>query len=764
AGSIKGGLTGVITGEVIECDKHPDADKLKVTRVNVGDETLQIVCGAPNVAVGQKVLVALVGTTIYPNDGEPLTLRKAKIRGIESHGMICAEDELGLGTSHDGILILPQDTEIGIPASNALTLDSDYILEIGLTPNRCDAMGHYGVARDIRAFLNHHHAKKLDLKHPDCSNMNSTWATSLSCIVQENTGCTAYYVASIKGVKITKDAAWISERLQSIGVSSINNVVDCANYVMHEFGTPLHAFDARHFTQALEVRQAFPGEELLTLDGITRKLTPQDTVIVGDGRVHCLAGVMGGKESGVNETTVDLLLESAVFNASMIRKSAKHHGIHSDASFRFERGVDPDFTLTALQRAVSLILETAGGTFEGMVEVHQVTPPETVIEMELGYINQILGSEIAEDAILNILTSLDILPAQTNHWKLPRYRHDVKRPVDVVEEVVRIAGFQSIPTPSKWSFSVPVKSEPYPHQFRQQLAERLASKGYSEILNNSLTKAHYSELELPKESGAAIVLQNPLSKDLSILRTSLLFGMLETLAYNRNRQAVNLKMFEFGQTYHAFSGKHSEKSMLGMALTGTFQSESWLGSRPFTFFDLKSQVIELIQSFGKVDLQEHIFQEEGAFQEGIHLHVKGKKIGTVGIVAAKWLKEFGLKQSVYAAQIDVKSLFDLVKQRTILFREMPKTFQVRRDFALVVDQSVRYDQLVSEAHKAASAKLFKCSLFDVYEGDKIEKGKKSYAIAFHFQDPLKTLTDLEIDADMEAIRIRLEQQLGALLR
>lgn len=763
-GVVKGGLVGVVTGQVLTCEKHPDADKLKVTTVDVGKEILSIVCGASNVTIGQIVLVALAGSTIYPTHGEPITLKKTKIRGIESNGMICAEDELGLGTSHAGIMVLPANTPVGISASEALHLDNDVILEIGLTPNRCDAMGHYGVARDIRAFLNHHHAKKLELKLPDCSNMSSTWATSLSCTVRENAGCTAYYVASIKGVKITKDATWISERLQSIGITNINNVVDCANYVMHEFGTPLHAFDARHFKQALEVRRAFPGEELLTLDGITRKLTPQDTVIVGDGSVHCLAGVMGGKESGVTETTVDLLLESAVFNASMIRKSAKHHGIHSDASFRFERGVDPDFTLIALQRAVSLILDTAGGTFEGIVEVCQVTPPETVIEMELGYINQILGSNIAQDAILNILTSLDILPAHSNHWKLPRYRHDVKRPVDVVEEVVRIAGFQSIPTPSKWSFSVPIKSETSPHQFRQQLAERLAAKGYTEILNNSLTKARYSELELPKESGAAIVLQNPLSKDLSILRTSLLFGMLETLAYNRNRQAVNLKMFEFGQTYHAFSGKHSEKSMLCMALTGTFQSESWLGSRPFTFFDLKSQVLELIQSFGSVELQEHIFQEEGAFQEGIHLHVKGKKIGTLGIIATKWLKEFGLKQGVYAAQLDVKSLFDLMRQGKILFREIPKTFQVRRDFALVVDQSVRYDQLVSEAQKAASSKLLKCSLFDVYEGDKIEKGKKSYAIAFHFQDPLKTLTDVEIDTDMEAIRIRLEQQLGALLR
>lgn len=763
-GSVTGGLAGVVTGQVISCEKHPDADKLKVTIVNLGEETLQIVCGASNVAVGQTVLVARTGTTIYPIQGEPITLRKAKIRGVESNGMICAEDELGIGTSHDGIMVLSDEISAGMPAAKALNLDFDAVLEIGLTPNRCDAMGHYGVARDLRAYLNFHEGLNLSLDLPKTPVLEAKLSANRNFKVTEGLACSAYYVASIKGVKVHHNLTTISQRLQSIGVATVNNVVDCVNYVMHEFGTPLHAFDARHFNTELEVRFARLGEELVTLEGITRKLTPQDLVIAGGGRAHCLAGVMGGKESGVQDDTVDLLIESAVFDPARIRKSAKHHGIHSDASFRFERGVDPDLTLFALERAVALILESAGGRYEGILEVHQNTPPVQTLEVELGYINRILGSNFDNNAIESILKSLDIQPKNKGQWELPRYRHDVKRPIDLVEEVARIAGFHNIPELKKWSFSVPKSEEMSPNQLRQKLALTLAAKGFSEILNNSLTKSRYATLPLPKDAGSAISLQNPLSKDLSILRHSLFFGMLESVAYNRNRQSSNLKLFEFGQTYHGFRDQHSEKSMLGVVITGNFQPESWLGSRPFTFFDLKSHILDIVQCFDSEIIQEKVFVHEGAFQEGIHLSINGKKLGTLGIIAPTWMKEFGLKQTVFGAQMDLKVLYDGVKLRKMLFQELPKTFLVRRDFALVVNPSVAYSDIVAEAKKAASNRLVKCSLFDVYQGDKIAGNKKSYAVAFHFQDPHKTLTDIEIDAEMESIRKQLASRLDALLR
>jgi phenylalanyl-tRNA synthetase beta chain len=763
-GSVKGGLKGVVTGRIRSCEKHPDADKLKVTLVDIGNENLQIVCGASNVAEGQIVLVALVGTTIFPIAGEPITLRKAKIRGIESHGMICAEDELGLGTSHAGIMVLPPETPIGIPAAEALKLDNDFILEIGLTPNRCDAMGHYGVARDLRAYMNFHEGLNSPLIVPKIGELKVESGTHTNFKVAKESGCTAYYVASIKGVKIHQETTALSKRLQAIGASGINNVVDCTNFVMHEFGTPLHAFDARHFTNGLEVRLAHADEELTTLDGVQRKLLSQDIVIAGNGRVHCLAGVMGGQVSGVADTTVDLLIESAIFEPSSIRKTAKQHGIHSDSSFRFERGVDPNFTLYALQRAVTLILENAGGTFEGIQEVQQAVSKASTVDFELGYVNRILGSHLEHQDIKNILESLDIMPLDNGQWAIPRYRHDVTRPIDIVEEVIRIAGFKNIPPLTKWSFSVPVSEGISLNQFRYKLALTLASKGFSEILNNSLTKDRYRELSLPKEAGTAIPLQNPLSKDLSILRNSIFFRMLETVAYNRNRQANNLKLFEFGQTYHGFGRQHSEKSMLGMLISGTMQPESWMGSRPFTFFDLKGHVLDLIQCFGSQVIQEKGFEHEGAFQEGIHLTLQGKKLGSVGVISSTWLKSFDLKQEVVAAQIDVKIFHEAVIHQKVVFRDLPKTFQVRRDFALVVDQSIAYSEIVSIARKAASERMIRCSLFDVYEGAKIPAGKKSYAIAFHFRDKVKTLTDEEIDAEMEAIKTELATRIGASLR
>ena len=763
-GSIKGGLAGVVTGEVIDCEKHPDADKLKVTRVNIGDETLQIVCGAPNVAIGQKVLVALVGTTIYPTDGEPLTLRKAKIRGMESHGMICAEDELGIGTSHDGILILPQDTAIGIPAATALSLDTDYILEIGLTPNRCDAMGHLGVARDIKAFLMHHEGLSVSLVLPEIEETVIQTNASNAHKVLSDADCESYYLASLSGVQVGPSPDWLKNRLVALGTASINNIVDCANYVMYELGTPLHAFDASFFSDSLTVRQAHPGETLETLDGIERKLNPTDLVIDGNGTAHCLAGVLGGKSSGVNDNTTELLIESAYFNPSTIRKTAKHHGIHSDASFRFERGVDPDLTAFALQRVVSLIRSVAGGTLNYMQEVKAYSTPAAEVVLDFEIINKQLGTALTDNQLSGILGALDFTPINESTWKIPRYRADVKRPIDVTEEIIRIAGFDAVPTPEKWNFSVPVSETFSAEATRQKVSVMLAANGFNEILNNSLTKASNGELTTSKQDGKPVVLKNPLSRDLSILRTSMFFGALETLAYNKNRQAGNIKLFEFGHTYHGFGERTVEKSTLALVLTGTHEPDSWMGSRPFSFFDIKSEVMNLIQGLNPQAIEEVALGEDTPFSEGIEIKVNGKPLAALGKLSESWLKTVDFKQAVYGATIDWKRWIELSKTISDRFTEIPKTFVVRRDFALLLDSNIQYAELVKAAKKAASTRLISTNLFDVYEGDKIEAGKKSYALSFQFRDVEKTLTDAEIDQEMRAIRTCFESEFGAQLR
>lgn len=763
-GSIKGGLAGVITGEVIECIKHPDADKLQVTHVNIGDEILQIVCGAANVAVGQKVLVALVGTTIYPKNGEPLTLRKVKIRGIESHGMICAEDELGLGNSHDGIMVLPQHIPVGIPASTALSLDTDYILEIGLTPNRCDAMGHLGVARDLRAYLVHHEGLTAPISMPEFNNVPILSNTNHAHQVLSDDACEAYYLASLSGIAVGPSPDWLQNRLSALGVASINNIVDCANYVMFELGTPLHAFDASYFNESLAIRQAYPDESLETLDGVKRKLLSTDLVIDGNGTAHCLAGVMGGKISGVSEQTTEILIESAYFNPSTIRKTAKHHGIHSEASFRFERGVDPELTAIALQRVVSLILSMAGGTLHYMHEIKAYSTPAIEVEIDFERINKQLGTSFTNTQLTGILQSLDFKPIGESTWRIPRYRSDVKRPIDVTEEIIRIAGFDAVPTPIKWNFSVPLTETISTEEVRYKVSVLLAANGFNEVLNNSLTKAANGALTNSKQDGMPVMLKNPLSRDLSMLRTSMFFGILETLAYNKNRQAGNLKLFEFGNTYHRFGERNIEKSTLAMVLTGVHEPESWMGSRPFSFFDIKSEVMNLIQGLNPHLIEEVPLSGGTAFSEGIEIKVNGKPLAALGTLSESWLKTVEFKQAVYGALIDWKRWIELSNAMVDRFTEIPKTFVVRRDFALLLDSSIEYAALVKAAKKVASTRLIATNLFDVYDGDKIEAGKKSYALSFHFRDVERTLTDAEIDQEMDAIRRCFELDFGAQLR
>lgn len=763
-GSVQGGLIGVVTGEVLTCEKHPDADKLKVTTVNIGNSILQIVCGAPNVAAGQKVLVALAGTTIYPTGGEPLTLKQVKIRGVESNGMICAEDELGLGTSHDGILVLPETTAVGLPAAQALNIDTDSILEIGLTPNRCDAMGHLGVARDIRAYLAHHDSTPLALNFPKYTPIQSFQINDKQIASTNDTDCHAYFIGSISGVNVGPSPDWLVKRLTSIGGASINNVVDCANLVMHELGSPLHAFDASKFTKSLTVRSANEGESLVTLDGVSRTLTHKDLVIDGDGTAHCLAGVLGGKDSGVTNTTTDILIESAYFNPSSIRKTAKHHGIHSDASFRFERGVDPTLPRIALERVMTLICETSGGHVNGIHEVKTYTKEATSVALTVEMVNKQLGTQLTESALENILISLDFERKDKTHWLIPQYRGDVHRPIDVIEEVIRIAGFDAFPNPDKWKFSVPFNNGVSSESVRNQISQRLAANGFHEVMNNSLTKAAYGELTASKQDGKPVFLKNPLSRDLSMLRTSMLFGMLETLSYNKNRQTNSLKIFEFGQTYHTFSSKHVEKQVLALAISGMLDPESWHGARKSSFYDLKGYINTLIEGLNAKQIEEIPTQEGGSFSEGIDIKVEGKVLVSLGKVSPQWTKSFDLKQEVFAAIVDWKRWIELSASRVNRFQELPKTFHSRRDFALLLDQHISYASLEKAAKKAASERLIATNLFDVYEGDKLEAGKKSYALSFLFRDNDHTLTDQEIDQDMEAIRVCFEREFGAQLR
>jgi phenylalanyl-tRNA synthetase beta chain len=763
-GAVKGGLQGVVVGEVMDCTKHPDADKLKVTSVNIGSEILQIVCGASNVATGQKVLVALVGTTIYPITGEPLTLRKAKIRGLESHGMICAEDELGTGTSHDGILVLDPATPVGIPAAVALNIEMDYTLEIGLTPNRSDAMGHIGVARDLKAYLNFHKKSNLKINWPSISCQVTNEIPELALEVTDASRCPSYFAAKIKNVKVEASPDWLQKRLSAVGATSVNNVVDVTNFVMRELGTPLHAFDARHFRDQLHVRLANSGEMLITLDGSERKLKENDLVIANVNGPQCLAGVMGGKDSGVSETTVDILIESAYFEPTGIRKSAKQHGIHSESSFRFERGVDPELTLFALQRAIDLILETAGGELIGITEKSAEIQKAIEIPLDFKKINASLGSALTDEEIHGILADLDFTPTKENHWLAPLYRTDVCRPIDVTEEIIRIAGFDAIIEKEKWHFSVPISDAKRNDTIRTKVAQAMVGMGFNEILSNSLTKESNGTLVTDVKNGAVISLLNPLSRDLSILRNSMLFGLLETIAHNQNRQSPNLRIFEFGQTYHAFGNKNTEKPALAMAITGKNAPESWLSAGQASFFMMKGIVMQMLTSLSALKPDESLIEQSDEFEGGIALKIQGKTIATLGKIKKSWQQKFDIKQEVFAALIDWKVWTQIEKSQSDVYQELPKTFQSRRDFSLLIDTDITFVELVNAAKKASPILLKDTQLFDVYEGDKLEAGKKSYAMSFHFQDNERTLTDAEIDAEMHQIRESLSKNLGARLR
>lgn len=772
--AVKGGLEGVVVGEVLTCIPHPDADKLKLTTVNIGkEENLQIVCGAPNVAAGQKVIVATVGATIFPTPDEPLKIKKAKIRGIESSGMLCAEDELGLGHSHDGILILPEGTEPGMEASTYFQLESDFVFEIGLTPNRADAMGHIGVARDLVAFLNVHKNKGLKIIREDVSDFqkdNNNLKIEIENLSPE--ACPRYMGVTLTNVQVKESPSWLKNRLLSIGLTPINNVVDVTNFVMHELGTPLHAFDANSVGEKIVVKNAKTGEKFTTLDGVERTLSDKNLMITNGQENLCIAGVFGGLESGVKSTTTSVFLESAYFNPVSVRKTAKEHGLNTDASFRFERGVDPSLTDYALKRAAILIKELAEAEISmEIVDIYPAKIENHSVVFHYDKCTQLIGVEIPKEQVNEILENLDIKIISdingTAKLEVPAYRVDVTREADIIEEILRIFGFNNVPLPKKLNTSINNFVKPDLEKIQNTLSEFLIGKGFYEMLNNSLTNKQYSIKlggEVVKESNNINML-NPLSQELGVMRQTLLFDLLEVVKHNQNRQNPDLKLFEFGKTYIKQGDSYKETKKLMIGISGRLEAEQWNSSKKTaSFYSIKGIVNSVLQRLGIYNLLRESSLSSSLLEDGVELHILKKSIGQMGWATTPQKKHFGIKQDVFLAELDFDAIVESLVFSKTKYTELPKTFSVRRDFSLLLDKATRFSEIETIARKANKTLLKEVSLFDVYEGDKLPEGKKSYAVSFSFQDEQETLKDEQIDNVMNEIRSGLEAKLKAELR
>ena len=772
--AVKGGLEGVVVGEVLTCVPHPDADKLKLTTVNIGkEENLKIVCGAPNVAAGQKVIVATVGATIYPTPEEPLKIKKAKIRGVESSGMLCAEDELGLGHSHDGILILPEETEPGMEASTYFQLESDFVFEIGLTPNRADAMGHIGVARDLVAFLNVHKNKGLKIIREDVSSFqkdNNNLKIEIENLSPES--CPRYIGVTLTNVQVKESPSWLKNRLLSIGLTPINNVVDVTNFVMHELGTPLHAFDADNVGDKIVVKNAIAGEKFITLDGVERTLSDKNLMITNGEENLCIAGVFGGLESGVKSNTTNVFLESAYFNPVSVRKTAKEHGLNTDASFRFERGVDPSLTDYALKRAALLIKELAEAEISmDVIDLYPTKIENHSVVFHYEKCTQLIGVEIPKQQVNEILENLEIKVLSdingTAKLEVPAYRVDVTREADIIEEILRIFGFNNVPLPKKLNTSINNFIKPDLEKIQNTLSEFLIGKGFYEMLNNSLTNMQYSTKlggEVVKESNNINML-NPLSQELGVMRQTLLFDLLEVVKHNQNRQNPDLKLFEFGKTYIKNGEGYKETKKLMIALSGRLEAEQWNSSKnTASFYSIKGIVNSVLQRLGLYNLLRESSLTNSLLEDGVELHILKNSIGQMGWASSSQKKHFGIKQDVFLAELDFDAIIGSLSFAKTKYSELPKTFSVRRDYSLLLDKKIRFSEIETIARKANKKLLKEVNLFDVYEGDKLPEGKKSYAVSFSFQDEQETLKDEQVDGIMQDIRSTLESKLKAELR
>ena len=763
---IQGGLEGIVIGEVMSCEPHPDADRLKVTTVNLGDEIVQIVCGAPNVRKGIKVVVSKVGATLYPKGEKPFKIKKAKIRGVESVGMICAEDEIGLGVAHEGIIILPDSAKVGLEASHYFEIYRDHQLEIGLTPNRCDAMGHIGVARDLKAFLNFHENANLEIKLPESVIKTGTALQNkgIKINIENPELCPRYIGAVLDNVVVEPSPKWLKNHLKSIGLEPINNVVDVTNFVMFEFGTPMHAFDRNAIQNDISIKNAIKGTEFETLDGEKRKLTGSELMITSGGENLCMAGVFGGLHSGVSNKTTSIFLESAIFNATSIRKTSKVHALQTDASFRFERGVDPTFTEKAMLRAISLIQELTGARLAmEPVIIDHVDKTSKNISFSTTFLNNRLGTQLLTSEICKILSNLDFKCENTLGENIevtvPQYRIDVTRAEDVLEEVLRIYGFNKVALPKKWHISFPVEDGKNEENIQRTTSELFVSQGFNEVLNNSLRKN-----DLGDDEKTSVAILNPLSKELATMRKSLFFGLLETIEYNQNRQQVEQRIFEFGKSYFKTNDKYVETRELAFAISGKVNDQSWqYKTRNLDFFDLKQSCDNLMTKLGiKKKLIEGA-NVDGLFERSYAYTVGKDSLIEFGQVNTAHCKKAGVKSKTFIAIANWDLLLKYSNAKTI-FKELPKTFFVRRDFSLILDENVEYASIENEGYKANKKLLKDITLFDVYEGDKLPKGKKSYAVSFTFQDNDSTLQDSTIDPIMEDIRKKLEENLGAELR
>lgn len=783
--SIPGGLQGLVVGEVKEASKHPNADKLSLTKVDIGTtELLSIVCGAPNVAAGQKVIVAPVGTTVFPVNGEPFEIKKSKIRGELSEGMICAEDEIGIGSSHAGILVLDSSAVIGTPASDYFGFKAEQVFEIGLTPNRSDAASHYGVARDLgavflaEALRKEPHTEPFRLAFPPILQFGEELPASEITIEMRNPeACSRYSGIHITGITVKASPDWLQQRLKAIGVRPINNVVDITNYVLHELGQPLHAFDVSKIQgNTIIVRKADSGEKFTTLDGVQRTLTADDLMICDSAQPLCIAGVFGGLHSGVTEQTISIFLESAYFDAVHVRKTSKRLGIKTDSSFRFERGTDPLITIRALERAAWLLQELAGGKIT-TAAVDISSKPIEPIEIAFSYQNcdTLIGKVIDRNTIKKIIQALEIEIVSEGHdtllLSIPPFKVDVTREADVVEEILRIYGYNNIGFPEQVKSALSYSKHPDTELLRERLAEMLVGLGFHEILNNSLTKSAYTEKVEGFTAENNIAMLNPLSSDLGILRRTLLFGGLETIAYNQNRRQADLRLFELGSVYSRNQTDneqwpYTEQTQLALWLAGRRYPESWHTTNDrIGFIDLKTIVQQIFSRAGLNEYKTEVLTSDAFLTEGLVFNVKKYEIARIGKVHSKHLKATDVNGDVWYALIHWDNLIQvLAKAPAIRFTEVPKFPAVRRDLALIIDKKVTYRDIEQLARQAEKNLLREINLFDVYEGEKIGDNKKSYAVSFILQDDLATLTDKQIEKVMEKLTKTFTEKLGATIR
>ncbi|CAG5076502.1 phenylalanine--tRNA ligase subunit beta [Parvicella tangerina] len=774
--TVPGGLKGLLIGEVVSTELHPNADRLKITQVSLGEnEMAQIVCGAPNVAAGQKVVVAVPGTTIYPTSGEPFKIKKSKIRGVESLGMICAEDEIGLGHSHEGIMVLDSSAPVGIEAAKYFNVESDIVFEIGLTPNRADAMSHYGVARDLMVAFKHKGVLSDDAKI--CRHSVTEFACdskdlTIPVEVENKEACPRYASVSISGVAVKDSPKWLKDRLNAIGVRPINNIVDVTNYVLHELGQPLHAFDADVVGDKVFVGNMPEGSKFVTLDEVERELSEADLMIKNGSGGMCIAGVFGGNESGVTEKTTKVFLESAYFDPVSVRKTAKRHGLNTDASFRFERGIDPNITVHALKRAALLIKELAGGLISSEISDIQSKVFEPFeFDVSLEKLCRLVGVDIPEKVVVSILNNLSIQTTKkdedTYMLEVPPYRVDVQREADIAEEILRIYGFNNVSLPEKLNSSITHREELDKEKVQHLISDLLVDKGLVEAMSNSLTKSNYSSLIETKEvrDDFEVRMLNPLSTDLDVMRQTLLFGGLEAVRLNQNHGNEDVGLFEFGKIYQKFESDFSERKLLALFLSGNQEPEAWNSNKgEFSFYTLKGLVEAILTKLGILKNHNYSAVKSAFFEDGMELSIAKKRVARMGWVNGKLKEHFDLRNAVFYAEIDWDVVLSLLKMNKVKFKELNKFPAVTRDLSMLVDKPVKFEELLETAEKAERKLLKRVSLFDVYEGKNLPEGKKSYALRFVLHDESKTLKDKEIEKSMERIQSALEKSFNIQLR